>query len=68
MGADGGPADPALVTLRLDRCSETISGTFETERGVERRFWGWLELSAALDQTRGVDPGNEPSRGLGEGI
>ena len=67
MAADDA-ADTALVTLRLDRASETISGTFEDELGVERRFWGWLELSAALDDTRGVDSGGTSSTGFEEGV
>lgn len=62
------PAETALVTLRLDRGSETISGTFEDEHGVERGFWGWLELSAALDQTRGVASGNTSSTGPEEQV
>lgn len=57
----------ALVSLRLELGTETISGTLQDERGLERAFWGWLELSAALDQTRGVDSGTRPTSGLEEG-
>jgi hypothetical protein len=57
------PPGTALVTLRLKLGTETISGTLEDLRGGERPFWGWLELSAALDQTRGIDPGRRPSSG-----
>jgi hypothetical protein len=65
-GAD--PPGTALVTLRLELGAETISGTFKDQHGGERPFWGWLELSAALDQARGVDPGRRPSiEGLEEG-
>jgi hypothetical protein len=48
-------AETAVVTLRLDRGAETISGTLEDEGGLERPFWGWLELSAALDRSRSID-------------
>jgi hypothetical protein len=47
--------DTTLVTLRLELGTETISGTVATERAPERPFWGWLELSEALDATRGVE-------------
>lgn len=53
MAASGSTAETALVILRLDLGTETISGTFEDEGGAERPFWGWLELSAALDRRRG---------------
>jgi hypothetical protein len=68
MAAASGPADTASVTLRLERGSETISGTLQDERGVERRFWGWLELSAALDETRGVESGSTSSGRLEGGV
>lgn len=68
MAAAGDPADAALVTLCLERGSETISGTYDDEDGVEHRFWGWLELSAALDTTRGVDSGSTTSGQLEEGV
>jgi hypothetical protein len=42
----------ARVLLRLDPGTETISGTLEDSRGRARPFWGWLELSAALDEAR----------------
>jgi hypothetical protein len=58
MEAAGRQTGTALVTLRLERGSETISGTFEDELGVERPFWGWLELSAALDAKRSVESGS----------
>lgn len=57
MAASGSTAETALVTLRLDLGTETISGTFEDEGGAERPFWGWLELSAALDRRRGHETG-----------
>jgi hypothetical protein len=53
-------ANATLVTLRLDVGTETITGTVATEQSAERRFWGWLELSEALDAVRGVKP--EPDR------
>ena len=54
MRALGDSGRTALVTLRLNRGTETISGTFATERGEEQPFWGWIELSTALDETRGL--------------
>ena len=68
MAAEGGPADTARVILRLGRGGEAISGTFADEHGVERSFWGWLELSAALDRTRGVDAGIRSGIGFEEGV
>jgi hypothetical protein len=44
--------ETTLVTLRVDLATETISGTLADERGDERPFWGWLELSGALDELR----------------
>jgi hypothetical protein len=35
--------------------AETINGTFKDQHGGERPFWGWLELSGALDEVRGAD-------------
>ena len=61
-------AETAVVTLRLDLGTETISGTLANERGSERPFWGWLELSAALDLTRGAGSEITSSRGLEEGV
>lgn len=48
-------AETTLVTLRLDLATETISGTLADEQGDQRPFWGWLELSGALDELRGGD-------------
>jgi hypothetical protein len=48
-------AKTAQVTVRLDLATETISGTVADGQGSERPFWGWLELSAVLDQMRGID-------------
>ena len=41
-----------LVTLCLDLGTHTIRGTLADEQGNERPFWGWLELSGALDELR----------------
>ena len=49
-------AETTLVTLRLDLATETISGTLADEQGDQRPFWGWLELSGALDELRGAEP------------
>jgi hypothetical protein len=68
MAAAGHPADTALVTLRLERGCHTISGTLNDEDGVERRFWGWLELSAALDRARGAEPAAASSSRLERGL
>jgi hypothetical protein len=48
------PHETMLVILRLDRATPTISGTLGGEHGDERPFWGWLELSTALDELRGA--------------
>jgi hypothetical protein len=61
MGQAHRAPETMLVTLRLDRATETISGTLADERGDERPFWGWLELSTALDETRDIDWGHGPS-------
>jgi hypothetical protein len=47
-------AETTLV-LRLDLATETISGTLADEHGDERPFWGWLELSGALEELRGAN-------------
>jgi len=49
-------SDTTLVTLRLVSATDTISGTVADEHGDERAFWGWLELSGALDELRGAEP------------
>jgi hypothetical protein len=59
-----------FVILRLDLATETISGTLGGKCGDERPFWGWLELSAALDELRGGcghgrGSGNEEADGAG---
>lgn len=68
MGQAHGAPETMLVTLRLDRATETISGTLADERGDERPFWGWLELSTALDDTRDIDWGHRPSIREGQGL
>jgi hypothetical protein len=55
MAAPRATAETALVTLRLDLGTETIRGTLTDDRNRERPFWGWLELSGALDESRGID-------------
>jgi hypothetical protein len=54
-------SETMLVTLRLDLATDTISGTLADERGNERPFWGWLELSTALDETRDSDSAHKTS-------
>jgi hypothetical protein len=44
--------ETTLVTLRLDVATDTISGTLTTAAQDEQPFWGWLELSEALDELR----------------
>lgn len=68
MPASSGIGETVVVTLRLDLGTETISGTLVNEGGSERPFWGWLELSAALDLTRGAGTEITSSRGLEEGV
>ena len=48
-------AETTLVILRFDLATETISGTLEDELGDERPFWGWLELSGALEELSGAE-------------
>lgn len=50
----GDTAVTTRLTLRLDLATETVSGTLADEQGDERPFWGWLELSGALDELRGA--------------
>jgi hypothetical protein len=47
--------DTTQVTLYLAVGAETIHGTLADEHGNERPFWGWLELSGALDELRAGD-------------
>jgi hypothetical protein len=49
--------DTTQGSLCLELGAETICGTLADERGNERRFWGWLELSGALEELRGIDAG-----------
>ena len=49
-------AETALLTLRLDRATETISGTLADEQGDQRPFWAGSELSGALEELRGAEP------------
>jgi hypothetical protein len=48
------PADTVPVVLRLDRTAEPIAGSLDDGSGGPRAFYGWLELSAMLEQTRAV--------------
>jgi hypothetical protein len=61
VGRANGASETMLVTLRLDLATDTISGTLADERGDERPFWGWLELSTALDETRDLDSAHRSS-------
>jgi hypothetical protein len=53
-----------LVALRLDLATETISGTLTTAAQAKQPFWGWLELSEALDELR-LHPDTNSARGDG---
>jgi hypothetical protein len=55
----GNAAGTTVVTLRLDLGTDPISGTLANQHGSERPFWGWLELSGALDELRGAYGGPE---------
>jgi hypothetical protein len=62
-----------LVTLRLELGANTIRGRLADEHGNERPFWGWLELSGALDELRGAnarldDPTNDADGTIGKPI
>jgi hypothetical protein len=46
------------VTLDLARTTDHITGSLDDGRGP-RRFYGWLELSALLDQVREATPPND---------
>jgi hypothetical protein len=48
-------AETTFVILRLDLATETISGTLEDKQGDERPFWGWLDLSGALEELSGAE-------------
>jgi hypothetical protein len=41
------------VGLELDTDPDTIHGTLEHQDGTRERFWGWLELMAALERATG---------------
>jgi hypothetical protein len=38
------------VTLDLEADPDAIHGTLEHGDGTRERFWGWLELMAALER------------------
>jgi hypothetical protein len=42
--------DPHRASLELDPGPGTIHGTLEHGDGTRERFWGWLELMAALER------------------
>jgi hypothetical protein len=44
------------VTLELDTDREAIDGTLEHDNGQRERFWGWLELMAALQRVTASRP------------
>ena len=41
------------VQLELDADPGAIHGTLEHGDGTRERFWGWLELMAALERAAG---------------
>jgi hypothetical protein len=41
---------PQRVMLELESCPDPIHGTLEHGDGTRERFWGWLELMAALQR------------------
>jgi hypothetical protein len=44
------------VNLELDADAETIRGTLQYSDGTRERFWGWLELMAALERAANRAP------------
>jgi hypothetical protein len=53
---------PRRVSLELDTDPEAIHGTLEHPNGRRERFWGWLELMAALERatvSRGEPPDDQ---------
>jgi hypothetical protein len=51
-----GCRDAQRVTLELELDIETIHGTLEFRDGTRQRFWGWLELMAALERVIASSP------------
>jgi hypothetical protein len=46
------PATVIQRTLEIDPTSEPLSGRLTGDDHAERRFRGWLELFAAIDELR----------------
>jgi hypothetical protein len=44
------------LCLDLDAGPDPIHGTLEHGDGTRERFWGWLELMAALEHATGPPP------------
>jgi hypothetical protein len=42
------------VTLELELGPDAIHGTLEDGDGTRERFWGWLELMAAVERAAGA--------------
>ena len=43
------------ITLELERGADPIQGRIGCPDGTYQPFWGWLELSGALDELRCAD-------------
>jgi hypothetical protein len=53
--ADADPSQDIVALLRIAPYSEPISGTVETS-GTRRRFVGWMQLSALIEEICGHKP------------
>lgn len=49
------PGDPARLVIELDLETEPIAGRLASPATGARRFAGWLELMAALEQARAAE-------------
>ncbi len=54
---DGGPA--LRISLELEAGPDTIHGTLERGDGTRERFWGWLELMAAIDRVTSTNQASQ---------
>jgi hypothetical protein len=49
------PGDPARLVIELDLETEAIAGRLGSPAAGARRFAGWLELIAAVEQARAAE-------------
>jgi hypothetical protein len=47
------------VTVELEVGPDAIHGTLDHGDGTRERFWGWLELMAAVERAAGAAPSTQ---------